>query len=96
MKRKEYLRLLKTVEKLKALPENKLLKIADCLEESTFQKEDYIIRQGDAGDTFYIIEEGKVKVTQFEVRRIDVFKEILLKIGFIEEMRTTSGNKEVP
>ena len=23
------------------------------------------------------------------------FKEILLKIGFIEEMRTTSGNKEV-
>ena len=25
-----------------------------------------------------------------------LFKEILLEIGFIEEMRTTSGNEEVP
>jgi len=61
------LRLLKTVEKLKALPEAKLLKIADCLDESTFKHGEYIIRQGDTGDTFYIIEEGKVKVTRSEV-----------------------------
>ena len=70
MKRKEYLRLLKTVEKLKALPQAKLMKIADCLDEATYKKGDYIIRQGATGDTFYIIEEGKVKVTQNDVSHL--------------------------
>ncbi|XP_078494369.1 cGMP-dependent protein kinase 1-like isoform X1 [Ciona intestinalis] len=63
-KRDEYVRLLRTVDRLKSLSENKLLRIADCLEQTTFRMGDYIIRQGDSGDTFYVIQEGKVKVTQ--------------------------------
>lgn len=63
----EYVRLLKTVEKLKSLPESKLMRIANCLEESTFSKGEYIIRQGESGDTFYIIQKGKVKVTHTKV-----------------------------
>uniref|UniRef100_F7A4Y2 cGMP-dependent protein kinase n=1 Tax=Ciona intestinalis TaxID=7719 RepID=F7A4Y2_CIOIN len=63
-KRDEYVRLLRTVDRLKSLSENKLLRIADCLEQTTFRMGDYIIRQGDSGDTFYVIQEGSVKVTQ--------------------------------
>ena len=43
------------------------MRIADCLEETSFTKGDYIIRQGGAGDTFYILQSGKVKVTQSKV-----------------------------
>lgn len=64
MKRDEYIHLLKTVEKLKSLPQNKLMRIADCLEEITFNCGEYIIREGAAGDTFYIIRSGQVKVTK--------------------------------
>ena len=32
----------------------------------------------------------------FQFQRSFLLKEILLEIGFIEEMRTTWGNKEVP
>ncbi|CAK8686339.1 unnamed protein product [Clavelina lepadiformis] len=66
LKRDEYVRLLKTVDKLKSLSDNKLMRIADCLEEATFQRGDYVIRQGDSGDTFYVIKEGKVRVTHLE------------------------------
>ena len=34
------------------------------LPQSHFGRGAYIVRQGAAGDTFYIISEGKVKVTQ--------------------------------
>ena len=71
-KRKEYVRLLKSLEKLQSLSENKLMRMADCLEEATFNKGDYIIRQGDSGDTFYIIQHGKVKVTHKEVGRYTI------------------------
>ena len=63
-RRNEYLRLLKTVDKLKVLPEGTLMRIADCLEPITFDAGQYIIRQGEAGDVFYVIQEGKVKVTK--------------------------------
>ena len=72
-KRSEYVRLLKTVEKLKSLSEDKLMRISDCLEETTFTKGDYIIRQGEAGDTFYILQNGKVKVTQSNVSQLLVY-----------------------
>lgn len=65
------MRLLKTVDKLKSLSDNKLLRIADCVEETQFHEGEYIIRQGDVGDSFYIIQEGKVKVTQNQVILFD-------------------------
>ena len=40
------------------------IKIRIFLLQSHFGRGAYIVRQGAAGDTFYIISEGKVKVTQ--------------------------------
>ncbi|XP_030638804.1 cGMP-dependent protein kinase 2 isoform X2 [Chanos chanos] len=54
---------LRSVSLLASLPEDKLSKIVDCLEEY-YNKGDYIITEGEEGSTFYIISNGKVKVTQ--------------------------------
>ncbi|KAG8454416.1 hypothetical protein GDO86_000875 [Hymenochirus boettgeri] len=60
----EYRNFLKSVSLLKMLPEDKLMNIADCLEVEFYEKEDYIIREGEEGSTFFIIAKGNVKVTQ--------------------------------
>ncbi|KAM9329816.1 cGMP-dependent protein kinase 2 [Gastrophryne carolinensis] len=63
-KHEEYRNFLKSVFLLRKLPEDKLMKIADCLELEHYKKGDYIIREGEEGSTFFIIAKGKVKVTQ--------------------------------
>ncbi|XP_026885449.1 cGMP-dependent protein kinase 2 [Electrophorus electricus] len=55
---------LRSVSLLASLPEDKLTKIVDCLEVEYYDKGDYVIREGEEGNTFYIIANGKVKVTQ--------------------------------
>ncbi|KAM4809037.1 cGMP-dependent protein kinase 2 [Rhinophrynus dorsalis] len=60
----EHRNFLRSVSLLKNLPEDKLMKIADCLELEYYEKGDYIIREGEEGSTFFIIAKGKVKVTQ--------------------------------
>ncbi|XP_031426573.1 cGMP-dependent protein kinase 2 [Clupea harengus] len=55
---------LRSVSLLANLPEDKLSKIVDCLEVEYYDKGDHIIREGEEGNTFYIISKGKVKVTQ--------------------------------
>ncbi|XP_075060654.1 cGMP-dependent protein kinase 2 [Mixophyes fleayi] len=60
----EYRNFLRSVFLLKKLPEDKLMKIADCLELEWYEKGDYIIREGEEGSTFFIITKGKVKITQ--------------------------------
>ncbi|XP_054707211.1 cGMP-dependent protein kinase, isozyme 2 forms cD4/T1/T3A/T3B-like [Uloborus diversus] len=59
----EYTDFLKSVPTFRNLNEEFLIKIADVLEETTYNEGDYIIRQGARGDTFFIISKGKVKVT---------------------------------
>ncbi len=39
-------------------------KIADCLTSQSYADGSYIIRQGEAGDHFYLLEEGKAKATK--------------------------------
>ncbi|XP_078252992.1 cGMP-dependent protein kinase 2 [Rhinoraja longicauda] len=60
----QYRNFLRSVSLLKNLPEDKLVKIVDCLEVEYYDKGDYIIRQGEEGNTFFILAKGKVKVTQ--------------------------------
>ncbi|XP_066303871.1 cGMP-dependent protein kinase 1-like isoform X1 [Branchiostoma lanceolatum] len=63
-RREEHFKFLKSVTLLKELPQAKLSKIADCLEVDFYHEGEYIIREGQTGDTFFIIIEGEVKVTQ--------------------------------
>ncbi|XP_060727354.1 cGMP-dependent protein kinase 2 [Tachysurus vachellii] len=60
----EYFSFLCSVSLLKDLPEEKLAKIVDCLEIEYFNKGEYIIREGEEGNTFFIIAKGEVSVTQ--------------------------------
>ncbi|XP_043110447.1 cGMP-dependent protein kinase 2 isoform X4 [Puntigrus tetrazona] len=60
----EYFSFLRSVSLLKDLPEEKLAKIIDCLEVEYFDKGEYIIREGEEGNTFFIIAKGEVFVTQ--------------------------------
>ncbi|XP_041123826.1 cGMP-dependent protein kinase 2 isoform X4 [Polyodon spathula] len=59
----EYFSFLRSVSLLRDLPEEKLAKIIDCLEDY-YDKGEYIIREGEEGNTFFIIAVGEVSVTQ--------------------------------
>jgi len=65
-KQTKYTAFLKEVPTFKGLPEETLIKIADVLEEYTYKEGQCIIRQGAIGDTFFIINAGRVKVTMKE------------------------------
>uniref|UniRef100_A0A1A8V565 Protein kinase, cGMP-dependent, type II n=1 Tax=Nothobranchius furzeri TaxID=105023 RepID=A0A1A8V565_NOTFU len=60
----QYRSFLRSVSLLADLPDDKLSKIVDCLEVEYYDNGEYVIRQGEEGSTFYIIAQGKVKVTQ--------------------------------
>ncbi|KAJ0405767.1 hypothetical protein P43SY_003617 [Pythium insidiosum] len=57
---------LKKVDVLKTLTQSQLERLANNLTEVTFQDGDYIINQGDVGNTFYVIQEGAVICTIWE------------------------------
>ncbi|XP_035028766.1 cGMP-dependent protein kinase 2 [Hippoglossus stenolepis] len=63
-RQEEYFSFLRSVSLLRDLPEEKLAKIVDCLEIDYFEKGEYIIREGEEGNTFFIIAKGEVIVTQ--------------------------------
>ncbi|VUZ50410.1 unnamed protein product, partial [Hymenolepis diminuta] len=63
-KHKENFQFLLSVSDFKNLSQRKLHKLADVLELIYYPANDYIIRQGEVGETFFIIHSGQVKVTQ--------------------------------
>ena len=62
-KLEEKYQLLKSQKDLSGLKEANLRKIADCLEEERYEDGDIIIKQGEVGDSFYIIRTGSVRIT---------------------------------
>ncbi|KAH8371015.1 hypothetical protein KR093_005933 [Drosophila rubida] len=61
-KRKMYEELLNSVPMLKALQNYERMNLADALVSKTYENGDRIIKQGDAADGMYFIEEGTVSV----------------------------------
>lgn len=55
---------LKEVPILRLLTDYERLTLADALNECHFDKHEVIIKEGDEGETFYIIEDGEVKCTK--------------------------------
>ena len=63
IRQRDYIEFLKTVPTFHNVPMETLSKITDALEETSYRRGAYIIRQGGRGDTFFIISQGQVKVT---------------------------------
>ncbi|CAM9525876.1 unnamed protein product [Discosporangium mesarthrocarpum] len=62
--RREVAHTLRRVEILKTLNLMQLQKLCNVMTEETFMDGEFIVRQGEVGDVFYIIEEGTALVTQ--------------------------------
>ncbi|TNN06257.1 cGMP-dependent protein kinase 1 isoform 1 [Schistosoma japonicum] len=62
-KQEENMKFLKSVPALKDLSSEKMNKLADVLEPVFYEADEYIIREGELGETFFIIKSGKVRVT---------------------------------
>jgi cAMP-dependent protein kinase regulator len=82
-RRQLYEDFLRNVEILKTLDDYERLTIADALQPETWHNGDCIVKQGDSGDSFYIISEGQVSVKKdgTEVARLktaDYFGELAL------------------
>jgi len=63
-KREKYENFLKNVEILSTIEPYELMQISDALKTATFKKGDYIIKEGEMGDVFYILEEGACEATK--------------------------------
>ena len=63
-KREKYENFLKKVDILSTIDSYELGKICDSLKVGLFKKDDYIIKEGEMGDVFYIIEDGKCNATK--------------------------------
>lgn len=59
---------------LDPLSNEQISKLAGALESTSYADGEYVIRQGDTGESFYIIEEGTVKCTQLKAsgREVDL------------------------
>ncbi|KAI9481371.1 MAG: cAMP dependent protein kinase regulatory subunit [Benjaminiella poitrasii] len=63
-KRNMFEKFLEGIPLFKSLESAEIHKIADALEPANFHDRDIILKQGDAGDSFYLIERGEVLVYQ--------------------------------
>ena len=63
-KREKYENFLKKVEILSTIDSYEIMQISDAIKSATYQKDDYIIREGEMGDVFYILEEGECVATK--------------------------------
>ena len=63
-KREKYENFLKKVDILSTIDPYELMQISDALKTATFKMGDYIIKEGEMGDVFYILEEGSCEATK--------------------------------
>lgn len=63
-KREKYEEFLGKIQLLSTLDPYERSKLAEVLKPMTFKKGDYVMKQGDSGDTFYFIEEGTCVATK--------------------------------
>ncbi len=59
-KRKANMDVLKKVDIFQDVDPYEKEQVCDVLVEETYSKGDYIVKQGDSGDKFYIVTEGKL------------------------------------
>lgn len=86
LRQSEYTKFLKSTSTFSALPDETLCKIVEGLSEVKYRNDEYIVKQGDEGDKFFIISEGQARVTITEDdAHCDKFVRILNKGEFFGE-----------
>lgn len=90
LKRCEFL---KKCSFLEILNNDQISKLAGALEVITYKKNDYIVKQGDIADSFFIIEEGEVKCTQIKSNGHEVNLITLKKGDYFGEMALMLNDK---
>lgn len=70
-KRRMYENFLEEIKLLASLEPYERHKIADALESVTYNDGDVVIRQGDVGDMFYLIESGEMRVLQVDENGVE-------------------------
>jgi len=78
-KRSQYKEFLQRVKILQQLDEYEILTISDCLVERTYADGDVIVKQGEPGNTFYIIKEGTAVCSQKDNKGVE--KEVAVLKG---------------
>jgi len=63
-KRERYEKFLRSVEILSTIEAYELTQISDALKTCSFKAGDYVIKEGETGDVFYMIEEGEASATK--------------------------------
>ena len=63
-KREQYEEFLKSVKVLSSMDHYERSKLADAVKETTYEKGDYIINEGEQGDIFFMIIEGEASATK--------------------------------
>ena len=63
-KREKYESFLKKVDILSTIEPYELMQISDAIKTAVFHHDDYIIKEGEMGDVFYILEEGECVATK--------------------------------
>jgi cAMP-dependent protein kinase regulator len=63
-KRQQYESFLKSVEILHSVEPYELSQIADALKSCNYNPNDYVIREGELGDVFYIVVDGEAVATK--------------------------------
>mmetsp|Transcript_35411 Transcript_35411/g.77332 ORF Transcript_35411/g.77332 Transcript_35411/m.77332 type:complete len:1057 (-) Transcript_35411:770-3940(-) len=76
------IKVLRSVEVLQSLNIGQLQRLADTLTEEVFTPGQYILRQGDVGNEFYIITQGQVTCTvRKDARNVDEPEKEVLQLG---------------
>ena len=63
-KREKYENFLKKVDILSTIDAYELMQVCDAVKTAAFTKGDYIIKEGEMGDVFFILEEGECIATK--------------------------------
>ncbi|KAJ3223927.1 hypothetical protein HK099_000523 [Clydaea vesicula] len=91
-KRRMYENFLEEVAILASLEPYERQKIADALESISFNDEEIIIKQGDVGDNFYIIEQGECRVIQIDENGVEHELPGLKKGDYFGELSLLTNN----
>ena len=73
-RREHHESILKKVEVFNVIEEYELMQVAEALKSLTFYKGDYIVKEGEMGDVFYIIYEGECNATKLIKNKETIMK----------------------